>query len=41
VDGVTYIEGGLPDGVAIGDIVTVTITAAVGYDLIGTFNAPS
>ncbi len=41
VDGVTYIEGGLPEGIAVGDIVPVTITAAVGYDLIGTCDATS
>lgn len=41
VDGVTYIEGGLPEGIAVGDVVPVTITAAVGYDLIGMCDATS
>ena len=36
VDGVTYIEGDLPDGAGVGDVVQVTITAAAGFDLIGT-----
>ena len=34
VDGVTYVEGGLPEGTAVGDIVTVTVNAALGYDLV-------
>jgi ribosomal protein S12 methylthiotransferase len=34
VDGVTYIEGGLPEGTMVGDIVTVTVSAAPGYDLV-------
>jgi len=34
VDGMTYIEGGLPGGAAVGDIVTVTVNAALGYDLV-------
>jgi ribosomal protein S12 methylthiotransferase len=40
VDGVTYIEGPLPQGTAIGDIVRVTVSAAVGYDLVGVCDAP-
>ena len=39
VDGVTYIEGRLPAGVGAGDIVVVSITAAAGYDLVGTCDA--
>jgi ribosomal protein S12 methylthiotransferase len=35
VDGVTYIEGKIPPGLVVGDVVTVTITDAVGHDLIG------
>ena len=35
VDGVTYIEGDLPMGAGLGDLVTVTMTDAVGHDLIG------
>jgi ribosomal protein S12 methylthiotransferase len=35
VDGVTYIEGVLPDGVRVGDVVDVTMTDAVGHDMIG------
>jgi ribosomal protein S12 methylthiotransferase len=35
VDGVTYIEGRIPVGVEVGDVVTVSVTAAAGYDLIG------
>ncbi len=35
VDGVVHIEGRLPDGVSVGDIVRVTIEAAVGYDFVG------
>lgn len=40
VDGVTYIEGSLPEGMRVGDIVTVTVSAALGYDLVGTCDAP-
>ena len=36
VDGVVHIEGELPDGVNVGDIIKVTIEAAVGYDFVGT-----
>ncbi|MBN1632093.1 MAG: 30S ribosomal protein S12 methylthiotransferase RimO [Thermoleophilia bacterium] len=39
VDGVTYIEGEMPRGTAVGDIVEVTVTAAVGYDLVGVCDA--
>jgi ribosomal protein S12 methylthiotransferase len=39
VDGVTYIEGQLPEGAAIGDIVRVTVNAAVAYDLVGVCDA--
>ncbi len=35
VDGVTYIEGTLPVGTRVGDVIEVTIEAAVGYDLVG------
>ncbi len=35
VDGVTYIEGALPEGVRPGDVVSVTMTDAVGHDMIG------
>lgn len=39
VDGVTYIEGEIPRGTQIGDIVRVTVSAAVGYDLVGVCDA--
>jgi ribosomal protein S12 methylthiotransferase len=39
VDGVTYIEGRLPLGAEVGDIVMVSVTAAAGYDLVGTCDA--
>ena len=39
VDGVTYIEGRLPVGTEVGDIVMVSVTAAAGYDLVGTCDA--
>ncbi len=39
VDGVTYVEGTLPAGTEAGDVVTVTVSAAAGYDLIGTYYA--
>jgi ribosomal protein S12 methylthiotransferase len=39
VDGVTYVEGELPEGIAPGDLVTVTVSDALGYDLIGTCDA--
>jgi ribosomal protein S12 methylthiotransferase len=35
VDGVTYIEGLLPPNVGVGDIVTVRVTDAMAYDLVG------
>ena len=34
VDGVVHVEGALPGGTRVGDVITVTIEAAVGYDLI-------
>ncbi len=40
VDGVTYIEGDLPEGTAVGDMVTVAVSAALGYDLVATCDAP-
>jgi ribosomal protein S12 methylthiotransferase len=36
VDGVVHVEGSLPDGVKVGDVIRVTIDAAVGYDFVGT-----
>ena len=36
VDGVVHIEGPLPDGARVGDVIKVTIDAAIGYDLVGT-----
>jgi ribosomal protein S12 methylthiotransferase len=36
VDGVVHVEGPLPDGTSVGDVIRVTIDAAVGYDFIGT-----
>ena len=39
VDGVTYIEGEILRGTAVGDIVEVTVNAAVGYDLVGVCDA--
>jgi ribosomal protein S12 methylthiotransferase len=39
VDGVTYIEGDLPEGTVAGDIVRVTVSAALGYDLMATCDA--
>ena len=36
VDGVVHIEGLLPDGVRVGDVIKVTIDAAMGYDFVGT-----
>ena len=39
VDGVTYIEGDLPRGTRPGDELTVIVSEAVGYDLIGTIDA--
>lgn len=40
VDGVTYLEGRLPDGAGVGDVVEMTVEAAVGYDLVGTCDVP-
>lgn len=39
VDGVAFIEGDLPNGTRPGDEVAITVSAAVGYDLIGTVDA--
>ncbi len=39
VDGVTYVEGCLPDGTEPGDVLKVKVDAAVGYDLVGTIDA--
>jgi ribosomal protein S12 methylthiotransferase len=39
VDGVTYIEGDLPRGTRPGDELSVIVSEAVGYDLIGTIDA--
>ena len=36
VDGVVHVEGRLPDGLKVGDVIRVTIDAAVGYDFVGT-----
>jgi ribosomal protein S12 methylthiotransferase len=36
VDGTVFVEGRLPEGIAVGDVIRVTIEAAVGYDFIGT-----
>ena len=40
IDGVTYIEGDLVEGVGPGDVVRVTVTDAVAHDLIGRCDAP-
>jgi ribosomal protein S12 methylthiotransferase len=40
VDGLVHIEGELPDGVNVGDIINVSIDAAVGYDFVGTYAGP-
>jgi ribosomal protein S12 methylthiotransferase len=37
VDGVIHIQGRLPEDAGVGDVITVTIDAAVGYDLVGTY----
>jgi ribosomal protein S12 methylthiotransferase len=39
VDGVTYIEGDLPEEIGLGDVVKVTVGAVLGYDLVGRFDA--
>jgi ribosomal protein S12 methylthiotransferase len=39
VDGVTYVEGDLPEEIGPGDVVTVTVGAVLGYDLVGRFDA--
>jgi ribosomal protein S12 methylthiotransferase len=41
VDGVVHIEGRLPDGVNVGDLIEVTIEAAVGYDFVATVAGPA
>ena len=38
VDGVTYIEGELPQSLRLGDIVTVRLTNAMGYDLVASYD---
>jgi ribosomal protein S12 methylthiotransferase len=40
VDGVVHVEGPLPDGVRVGDVIKVTIDAAIGYDFVGTCGGP-
>ncbi len=35
VDGLVHIEGALPGGARVGDVIRVTIEAAVGYDFVG------
>jgi hypothetical protein len=40
VDGVVHIDGLLPGGVKVGDVIEVTIDAAVGYDFVGTCAGP-
>jgi len=35
VDGVTYVEGYLPEGTKPGDVIEVTVSATVGYDFFG------
>jgi hypothetical protein len=37
VDGVVHIEGRLPDATTVGNVIRVTIDAAVGYDFIGMY----
>ena len=39
VDGVTYVEGDLPEDLAPGDILMVRVEAALGYDLVGSCDA--
>jgi ribosomal protein S12 methylthiotransferase len=39
VDGVTHLEGDLPEGARPGDVVPVVVSAALGYDLVGTYDA--
>ncbi len=38
IDGVTHIEGDLPDSFGPGDIATVRVRDAMGYDLVGTYD---
>ena len=40
VDGVTYVEGELPEGIMPGDVVMVTVESVVGFDFVGRFDAP-
>jgi len=39
VDGVTYVEGELPEGIVPGDMVMVTVESVVGFDLVGRCDA--
>jgi ribosomal protein S12 methylthiotransferase len=39
VDGVTYIEGRIPGGTAVGDVLECVVTAVAGYDLIASCDA--
>lgn len=39
VDGVTYVEGDLPEGTVPGDVLNVTVSVAPGHDLVGTCHA--
>jgi ribosomal protein S12 methylthiotransferase len=39
VDGVTYIEGDLPAGTRPGDMVRATVIAAVGYEVVASYDA--
>jgi hypothetical protein len=38
VDGVTNVEGDLPEGCGPGDVVTVRVTDIMGYDLVGEYD---
>jgi len=40
VDGVVYVESDLPEAAGVGDVITVSIGTAVGYDFIGTCVEP-
>lgn len=39
VDGVTYLEGRIPEGTAAGEVLDCVVTAVAGYDLIASCNA--